>query len=301
MAGASGKRIMSDPSIPLAFCSLVIYGATQVIAKQVVRSMNATSMVAINFLVSIPIYVAILISALVFVDWGEIHFEYVVFAIIGASTARGGYYLYLESLEKGSVTMVGSITAAFPAITALLTITILGERLGVINALGIAMVISCMVALSYSHGRSARESSLPRTALLLSIAVLLIWGFGGVFIKLALDEMPLIAYLAVYPIILPPIALTYLRHRRATKEIIFPKWSVPVVGAIVVVELWQLGYFAETGAVSSGVAAIVYPLISAYPVVTIAGAHFFLKEKVSLTDWVLLGLVLLGIMLASAV
>jgi len=270
-----------------------------VISKKVVGSISATSMVAVNLWVTFPVYTVFLIGTLLTLDIGDFPFEYIIYGLIGAVTARGGYYLFLESLEKGSVTMVGSITAAFPAITAVLAVTVLGESLNAINALGVVTIIGSMVALSYSHGSSSGASSFPRAALLLSIAVLLIWGFGGVFIKLALSELPLIAYLSLYVFILPPLAFAYLKHRRATKSVIFPKWALPVIGAVIVAELWQLGYFAETAAVSEGAASIVYPLISAYPVVTIVAAHFVLREQVSGRDWAILAAVLLGIVLAS--
>lgn len=290
---------MLETSIVLALCSLTIYGLTQVISKKVVGSISATSMVAVNLWVTFPIYFVFILGTLLTLNLGEMPFEYIVYGLIGAITARGGYYLFLESLEKGSVTMVGSITAAFPAITAALAVTVLGETLDPVNAAGVVIIIASMVALSYSHGNSSDSSGFPRAALVLSIAVLLIWGFGGVFIKLALSELPLIAYLGLYVFILPPLAFAYLKHRRATRAVVLPKWALPVVGAVIVAELWQLGYFAETAAVSEGAASIVYPLISAYPVVTIVAAHFFLREKVSRMDWAILAAVILGIVLAS--
>ncbi|HEX9908976.1 MAG TPA: DMT family transporter [Thermoplasmata archaeon] len=296
-----GKNRMLDLSILYALCSLLIYGVTQVVAKSTVKSLDATTMVAVNFLVSIPIYLFLLACAIVF--WNEYvqHPEYVLYGLIGASTARGGYYIYLEALEKGAVTMVGSITAAFPAITAILAVTILGERISWVNAVGITTIIVSMVALSFSHGRSSQGSAFSRSALLLSVATLLIWGFGAIFIKLALDGLPLIAYLGLYPLILPPIAFAYLRHKKATRRVFLPKWSVPVIGAVVVAELWQLGYFAETSAISEGSAAIVFPLISAYPIVTIIGARLALDEKLSAPEWALLSAVVLGIILTSVV
>ncbi len=299
MAGAVSEIPMADSSIALALCSLLLYGMTQVIAKAAVGSSNATSMVAINFLVSVPVYVFIFICAILL--WGEYvdHLEYVVYGLIGASTARGGYYVYLEALEKGAVSMVGSITAAFPAITAVLAVTFLGEDLELTNAIGITIIIASMVALSFSHSRSSSRTSFSRSSLMLSIATLLLWGFGGIFIKLALNGLPLIGYLGLYVFVLPTIAFAYLRRKGATRSVMIPKWTVPVIGAIVVAELWQLGYFAETSAVSQGAASIVFPLISAYPVVTILGARIYIKEKLSRIDWSILGLVVLGIILVS--
>jgi transporter family protein len=258
-------------------------------------------MVAVNFLVSLPIYIVFLIATLVIVDGDTLEPEYLFYALIGASTARGGYYLYLEALEKGSVTMVGSISAAYPAITAILAVTVLGEDVSAINGIGIVIIIASMIGLSYMHGRASGEQGFSRSALFLSMVVLLVWGFGGIFIKLSLSGIPLIAYLGVYPFILPPIAFAYLRHKRATREMMFPKWSVPVMAAAAVALLWQLGYFAETGAISAGEAAIVFPLVSAYPIVTILGARLFLNERLSKVDWALLALVVIGIVLTSVV
>ena len=299
IAGPGRLDKITDISIALALVSLSIYGLTQVIAKAVVRNLDATSMVALNFLISLPIYVLLLGCSLIF--WGEYvdHLEYVLYGLIGASTARGGYYIYLEALERGSVSMVGSITAAFPAVTAVLAVTLLGEDMRLLNAVGITIIITSMVALSFSHGKSEGEGGFSKPSLLLSVTTFLIWGIGGVFIKLALDGLPQVAYLGLYPFILPPIAFAYLRHKRATKAIIFPKWTVPVVGAIVVAELWQLAYFAETGAVSQGSASIVFPLISAYPIVTIIGARFALKERLAGSDLLLLVAVMVGIVLTS--
>ena len=290
---------MADISTILALSSLVIYGLTQVIAKAVVKNLDATSMVALNFMTSIPIYVFLLGCAVVF--WGEYvdHLEYVLYGLIGSTTLRGGYYIYLEALEKGAVSMVGSITAAFPAITAMLAVTLLGEEITAMNAVGIAIIIASMVALSFSHGRSEDKGGFSRVSLLLSLATFLIWGFGSIFIKLALNGLPQIAYLGLYVFTLPPIAFAYLRHKGASWAVLMPKWTVPVIGAIVVAELWQLAYFAETGAVAQGSASIIFPLISAYPVVTIVGARLTLKERLSRSDLMLLVAVIIGIVLTS--
>jgi drug/metabolite transporter (DMT)-like permease len=155
------------------------------------------------------------------------------------------------------------------------------------------------VVLSYVHGRHTGRVGFSRAALVLSLTTFLVWGFGGMFIKLALLHIPLIAYLSVYPFILPPLAFAYLKYKKATRAEILPKWSVPLMGAAAVAILWQLAYFAETGALSVGAASIVFPLISAYPIVTIIGARAFLDEKLTRLDWVLLSTVIVGIVLTS--
>jgi len=301
MAGPTGETIMIDASILFALCSLIIYGLTQVVSKYAIGSLNATSMVAINFVVSLPVFVVFLVSTLLAVGRLDIRFEYIVYGLIGASTARGGYYIYLEALEKGAVTMVGSITAAYPAITAVLAVTLLDEKIQPINAVGISIIVASMVALSFFRGRQSEKSGLSRPAFLLSLATFFLWGVGGIFIKLALSGLPQVVYLAIYPFILPPIAFLYLRHKGATRSIFSVKWTVPVMIAFMAAMLWQLGYFAETAALSRGAASIVFPLISSYPVVTIAAAHVALRERLSRVEWLLLFAVVAGIVLTSLV
>lgn len=290
---------MFPPSTAFALIALVIYGSTQVIAKAAVMPASAPSMVAMNFVVSLPVYLFLFCSALML--WGQYaeHLLYVVYGLIGASTARGGYYIYLEALERGAVSIVGSITAAFPALTALLAVTVLGESLAPVNAAGIALIIGGMAVLSYTHQAPAGRGQRSRSSLVLSVMTFLVWGVGGIFIKLALEGLPLIAYLGLYVFVLPPVAGVYLRHKRVPIAILRPTYTLPVIGGIVVAELWQLGYFAETSALSHGAASVVFPLVSAYPIVTILGARLFLNERLSPRDWCVLCAVILGILLVS--
>lgn len=291
---------MFDESVMLALVALFVYGLTQVLTKQTVRSVSPVSMIAINFLATFPLYMGFLVATLLFVDLSDLTPEYLAYGAVGVCTARGGYYIYMEAIEKGSVTMVGSVTAAYPAITAMLAITVLGEAIEPINALGIAVIIASMVALSYSHMGGNGRPGFSKEALTLSLIVLLIWGIGGVFIKEALTVLPLVAYLGLYPFFLPPLAFAYLKHRKAPWKVFSLKWTVPVICAVLVAELWQLGYFGETSAIATGGAAsIVFPIVSAYPIVTIVSAHFLLKERVSKIDWLLLVCVVAGILLTS--
>ena len=294
-----GTPNMMDASIALALCSLALYGTTQVIAKAAVGALDATRMVAINFVVSIPIFAFLFVCTHVLWSGYLDSLEYVLYGLIGASTARGGFYIYLEALERGTVSVVGSVTAAYPAITVLLAVTMLGEHLSVVRGLGIAIIVSSMVALSLTHGKSTERAGFSRSSLALSIATMLIWGVGAVFIKMALDGLPLIGYLGLYVFVLPPIAFAFLRYKGATIRVLIPQWTVPILGAVVVAELWQLSYFAETSAVSIGAASVVFPLVSSYPIVTILGAYIFLKESLTKADWTILAMVIVGIVLTS--
>ena len=195
--------------------------------------------------------------------------------------------------------IVGSITAAYPAIITVLAITLLGESLTSIQAVGVSLVIMSMIGLSFSHGSSKGSTNFTRLSLILSIVTLILWGVWGIFVKLALRELPIVFYLGLYSLVLPPLFYTYIRYKRIPRKQILPKWSLPVIIAVIAVLIGQLALLADTAAVSLGEAAVVFPLIASYPIVMILLAFAFLKERLSRRDVLLVFAVIIGIILIS--
>lgn len=290
---------MPEIWVLLALSAAVLYGISQAIGKSAIDSLTAPSMVAVNFLVSMPVYILFLFCFLLSLGSFRIGFEYIIFGLVAALLGRAGYYTYLEALERGPVMIVGSITAAYPAIITVLAITLLGESLTFIQAVGVSLVIVSMIGLSFSHGSSNSGTSFTRLSLILSIVTLVLWGVWGIFVKLALRELPIIFYLGLYSLVLPPLFYTYVRYKKIPRREILPKWSLPVIIAVIAVLIGQLALLADTTAVSLGEAAVVFPLIASYPIVMILLAFAFLKERLSRRDVFLVFTVIIGIILIS--
>lgn len=292
---------MPETWILLALAAVVLYGVAQVIGKVAIGSLAAPAMVAINFLVTMPIYVLFLLCFIATASSFQVAPVFIVFGLLAAFFGRAGYYTYLEALERGSVTVVGSITAAYPAIITVLAITLLGETLTLLQAAGVGVIILGMVGLSYSHGLSGNAHGLNRQALIMSIITLILWGVWGVFVKLALSALPITYYLGLYALVLPPLFFAYVRHKGISVKGCIPKWSLPVTIAIISVLVGQIALFSDTAAVSLGEAAIVFPLIASYPVVMILLAYVFLKERLSRRDQLLAASVVFGIVMISTI
>ncbi len=286
---------MPEIWVLLALSAVVLYGVSQVIGKLAIDSIAAPSMVAVNFLVSMPVYLIFFLCFLLSLGSFQIGPEYIVFGIVAALLGRAGYYTYLEALERGPVMIVGSITAAYPAIITILAITLLGESLSAIQSVGVSIV----VGLSFSHGGSKSASGFTRLSLILSIITLVLWGVWGIFVKLALRELPVVFYLGLYSLVLPPLFFTYVRYKGIPRDQVLPRWSPPVVIAMIAVLIGTLALLADTAAVSLGEAAIVFPLIASYPIVMILLAFAFLKERLSKRDICLVFAVIAGIILIS--
>jgi transporter family protein len=292
---------MAADWILIALAAAVLYGVAQAMGKHVIDKLSAPMMVFINFVVTMPIYILFLAAFLLSTGPWMSSIEPILFGLIAALLGRAGYYTYLEAVERGPVMIVGSITAAYPAIITILAITLLHEEITVLQGTGIAVIICGMIGLSLSHGDSAGKSRLSRASLILSLVTLAVWGVWGVFVKLALDVLPIVYYLGLYALVLPPLFYVYARHKRSSGAKLMPKWSVPVIIGVISAEIGQIALFADTTAVSIGDAAIVFPLIASYPIVMILLAYGFLKERLSRRDLLLVAVVVAGILLVSTI
>ena len=289
---------MASEWILIALVAAVLYGVSQVAGKYVIDKLSAPMMVSINFVVTMPIYIVFLIAFIIGLGPWLTSIEPVIYGLIAALLGRAGYYLYLEAVERGPVMIVGSITAAYPAIITVLAITLLHEDITMLQGFGIAVITCGMIGISLSHDSSSGRT-LSRTSLILSFLTLAVWGVWGVFVKLALDSLPIIYYLGLYALVLPPLYFVYARQKKASGVQMIPKWSRPVMIAAVAAGIGQVGLLADTTAVSWGEAAIAFPLIASYPIIMILLAYAFLKERLSRRDLLMVATVVAGILMVS--
>jgi len=289
---------MASEWILIALVAAVLYGVSQVAGKYVIDKLSAPMMVSINFVVTMPIYIVFLIAFIIGLGPWLTSIEPVIYGLMAALLGRAGYYLYLEAVERGPVMIVGSITAAYPAIITVLAITLLHEDITMLQGFGIAVITCGMIGISLSHDSSSGRT-LSRTSLILSFLTLAVWGVWGVFVKLALDSLPIIYYLGLYALVLPPLYFVYARQKKASGVQMIPKWSRPVMIAAVAAGIGQVGLLADTTAVSWGEAAIAFPLIASYPIIMILLAYAFLKERLSRRDLLMVATVVAGILMVS--
>lgn len=292
---------MFEPWLIFALITVFMYGTSQTIVKIAFKDLSVPAMIIINFLITMPIYATLLLASSLRDDLPQAGLQIISIGFLAALLGRAGYYIYLEALESGPVTIVGSITAAYPAIIAVLALTLLRESITSIQAIGVALVMIGLVAISFASNGYGNEKRLSRKAIVLCAATLAIWGIWGVFAKIALLNLSINSYLGLYTLALPIVLSGYIALKRIKIREALPRWSIPVKIAAISVMLGQIGLFADTTAVSIGNASIVFPIIAAYPIITVLEAQTFLKETISRKELFLIALVIIGILLVSTV
>ena len=220
---------------------------------------------------------------------------------IAAVSAGGlgavGYLFFYEGMRVGSVGVVGTISAAAPMLTVVLSVALLSETVGSAHIVGIALIMFCILVLAYEPRRGGTAR---RTAVLLSLAGFFVWGVWGFLVKTSvaslgegnLDLLLAAGYLGV------TVAYAALPARSARVDDPPTRRSWALGGFVFLAG--GLSAVALTIAYDFGPAALVAPISGTYPIIATLGAAAILKEKL---DWrIAIALVAfgLGIVLLSA-
>ncbi|WP_205622984.1 DMT family transporter [Sciscionella marina] len=187
-----------------------------------------------------------------------------VYGLIVGLTGAGGQLLLFHTLTIGPAYLVFPITALSPAVTALMAIAFLRERLTKIAVIGLIAAIVSLVLFNISGGDGDASAG---TWLLLSIGILIAWGVQAFFMKKAasvgVNDGTTFAYMTISGLLLIPVAIAMMGGIPGG----FP-WQAPTITAATQV-LNAIGALFLVMAMSRGRATIVAPSTNAlYPVFT---------------------------------
>jgi drug/metabolite transporter (DMT)-like permease len=205
------------------------------------------------------------------------------------------WIFYYESIVYGPISIVGTLSAAYPALTVIFARLFLGEVLQPSQYFGVAAVIVGCLALAYTPEEDQTRKT-QRRWMAYAGAAILIWGVGATLIRYAYRfpgaheaNMALflgmggLATLGVYGILFGRQGAGHEWGRS------FGPMATMAAGSL----LAAIAY-------KKGPASIVTPLSGAYPVVTLAFACALLRERPSALQWSGIVLVLVGMVLTTA-
>lgn len=199
---------------------------------------------------------------------------------------------YFKALSTGPAAIVQTITAAYTALTVILALIFLKERLVAIQAVGVAMVIGSSVALGLSSGSA--EGGEGNIWFLASIGTLLSWGVCTAIFKHAYNQEGaddgvffLTNWIGMGFTVLP-FGMTQLGSE---------PWGEGLGLGLVIVLFYCVGDLTLFAAINRGPASIVSPLSGLYPLPTIAYSALVLKEHISTLQWTSVGVVLVALVL----
>jgi drug/metabolite transporter (DMT)-like permease len=292
---------MENTWLLLSLGALVLYGAAQVAQKVSLNDIPASVVVFMSITVSTPISLICLGPYIWTGDIFDVGVVPFILGLMSATFGQLGYYLYLEAAQRGPISIVGSVTSAYPIMVVAVAIIFLGESPGMLQLAGALLVTSSVIILSYIHGGKSRELHPAGQYFTLCMASMLLYGLWGILTKLALDEIPWLMFVGMYAFVIPPTVYIYIRYKGIKIRHGFPSWSVAFIIAIIATEVGNIGFFFEVNAVANGPASIVFPLVASSPVIVVLLAYGFLKERLTRIEILLVAAVVAGIVMVSTV
>jgi drug/metabolite transporter (DMT)-like permease len=199
---------------------------------------------------------------------------------------------YFKALSTGPAAIVQTITAAYTALTVILALIFLRERLVAIQVLGVAMVIGSSVNLGFNSG--AHSGGQGNVWFYASLGTLASWGICTAIFKHAYNQEganDTVFFLTNWV----GMGLTVLPFGLSQHGARLPESGLGL--GILIVLFYCIGDLALFAAINRGPASIVSPLSGLYPLPTIAYSALILKEQISTPQWVSVGVVLVALVL----
>lgn len=287
--------------LTLALLAVFFYGISMVAQKVALNDMSPEKMIFLSLVFWVPLYLVCLVPFVLDRSIWSISPLVLAYALLATSFGQIGYYTYVEAAERGPISIVGSVTAAYPVMVIAFAILILGETKDVtmLQLAGALLITASIVALSFFHGGEQKKMPQGRRYYLLCLVTVLVWGLWAIFSKLTLNSMDPLLFIGIYAFVIPPVTLGYYRSKNVRVRDAIPKWSRPLKIAVASSIVGNIAFFAEIVAISRGPASIVFPLVASSPLVVVLLAYGFLKERLAQREWMLIAAVIVGIIMVS--
>ncbi|OGR47736.1 MAG: hypothetical protein A2X37_04275 [Elusimicrobia bacterium GWA2_66_18] len=206
-----------------------------------------------------------------------------------------GWILYFQSIVAGPITIVGTLSAAYPALTVVFARIFLSETLQPLQYAGVALVISGCLGLSYAppdpNAKITGKRWIP-----LAAAALALWGAAQTIVKYSYGlPQSSEVNLALFNTIGGALTLGtfgWLKGRHGDHS--GREW----LRSFIPMGMMAGGDLGVILATRNGPVSIVTPLTGAYPLVTLGFAALALKEKVSRLQWACIVMILVGMFLS---
>ena len=207
-----------------------------------------------------------------------------------------GWILYFLAIVHGPIAIVGTLSAAYPALTILFARFFLHEQLTPVQYAGLALVIGGCLGLSYAPaGPGSRPTS--RRWIPLSFVALLLWGCSSTLLKAAYhmpgaDEVNVMVFSVVGGMATLGV-YGMARGRKGAADT--GEWKRSALPMLMLAG-GDIGFIVAT---RYGPVSLTTPLSGAYPVVTVIFARFALGERIGIWQGVSIAAILVGMALTS--
>ena len=204
-----------------------------------------------------------------------------------------GLVTFNKGLRIGSPARVGTITASFSAVTAIISFFVFHEQITVWQLLALIVIFSGIILSGLKNKIGSRKKyRLAIRGTWLAITTMVLWGIYYAFIKIPSQYIgwfwPQYITLSLVLVIWWIIRFKKIKIRSVLSKGAF--WSILLNGILVAVGEYSFNY-----AVVRNASVVVAPIAGSYPVLYVLLAFFVFKDKLSRMQFFGIIINLLGI------
>jgi drug/metabolite transporter (DMT)-like permease len=240
---------------------------------------------------------ALLILSILFFQSAGLSLFTISLALVTALLYVVASVSYYKGMTIGNVSIISPVASSYPALTVVLSVLLLGEKLTGLQEAAILTIIigAILVPFKLSDFRKKKVKSISK-GLKYAVIAAAGWGFMMIFIGVLASRLGWFMPILLMNFFGLGYLLSYSKAYR--KDISLPKKSILIIiifSAVLDVAA-SLSFSAGT---TFAYIAIVATVSSVYPSITILLANFFFKEKLDADQWLGVLLVLFGLALLS--
>lgn len=206
------------------------------------------------------------------------------------------WILYFQSIIAGPITIVGTLSAAYPAVTIVFAHWFLGETLSPLQYWAVILVIGGCIGLAYQPSDAANKVA-GRAWIALALLALVLWGGAQTVIKydygLGATDTDMALYSAGGALLTLGVYGFWKGLAGAHSVVEWTRSFLPM-------GMMAAGDLGVLIASRYGKISIVTPLTGAYPLVTLAFAALVLRERIRPLQWVCIVAILSGMFLCTS-
>ncbi|MDE2219482.1 MAG: EamA family transporter [Gammaproteobacteria bacterium] len=207
-----------------------------------------------------------------------------------------GWIMYFLSIIAGPITIVGTLSAAYPALTIVFAHWFLGETLAPLQYGAVALVVGGCIGLAYQPA-DATNKVVGRAWIPLAFTALVLWGAAQTVVKYDYQLGATDANMSLYSMIgaLATLGAYGLWKGRAGAHSL-REW----LRSFLPMGMMAAGDLGVLVASRYGKISIVTPLTGAYPLVTLVFASIVLRERIMLFQWGCIAAILVGMFFCTS-
>lgn len=289
-------------SIITGLVPMLCWGIADFLQSIVVRKINTYKAMFINnvlgIIVTLPFWFFINKS---------IHMNNLILLSIGGLIQVVAMYNFFQSMKIGEVSIVAPISATYPLVTLALLVFLLGQQISLFKILAILILIMGIILTSTDLRKIKHMHTV--SGIKESIITLFCWGTYFFIMELiakntllfginfpATDAMTTFFYSNITMAVPMLFFSMYKKGILQKKDYKLKKiMLIVIVNAIIYTTAWIVINYGFV----NGITAIIAPISSLYPAITVLLAEYFYKEKLVINQKIGLVIIFIGLILIS--